>query len=301
MKFSFGNPTQNTGWFYDIFHKLRHRWITRQIDSREVQITNKKFLQELIDDYGIDSDMVKVRVRGMFPAMSVKQFISTADVDAAYGRHLRLEQYNFAAKILTLDNSWEGDDEGVISLRQGLSFQVLRTFAKNDNDIHVATMLAQLEDEHHADGVFIDAGYGTGVYSAGTTMGREWQLVWFGSASPDKGYLNMRAWMAGKARDWLKQGGSLPKDNVLHDEIISVQTVPRADGVIQLEAKKDAKRRGLPSPGRFDSWILSFAFPVEKKLQGLERELVSARARAEAGTLNSAQRGHDPYAFMKKR
>ena len=48
-----------------------------------------KIRSRLIDDYGIDSDFVKVRVRGMFPSMSVKQFISIADVDAAFGRSLR--------------------------------------------------------------------------------------------------------------------------------------------------------------------------------------------------------------------
>jgi molybdopterin biosynthesis enzyme MoaB len=68
---------------------------------------------------------------------------------------------------LVLDNSWEGDDEGVISLRQGLKFDVLRTFPKNDNDVEIANMLARLEDEHKADAVFIDGGYGTGVSRSG--------------------------------------------------------------------------------------------------------------------------------------
>jgi hypothetical protein len=48
---------------------------------------------------------VKIRVRGMFPSMSAKQFISVKDVDARTQRHLRIEQYNFAPKILTLDNA----------------------------------------------------------------------------------------------------------------------------------------------------------------------------------------------------
>jgi hypothetical protein len=77
----------------------RHRWGKRQIDSRTVQITNKKMIEEWIDDHGIDSDYVKIRVRGMFPAMSAKQFFSIKDLDAAFGRHLRLEQYMWAPKI----------------------------------------------------------------------------------------------------------------------------------------------------------------------------------------------------------
>jgi hypothetical protein len=299
MKFAFGNPTQNSGWFYDTHHKMRHRWRTRQIDSRSVQITNKKFLQELIDDYGIDSDIVKVRVRGMFPSMSIKQFFGSKDVDAAYGRHLRPEQYAFAPKILTLDNAWEGDDEGVIGLRQGLKFQLLRTFAKNDNDIQVATLLAHLEDEYEADGVIIDGGYGTGVYSAGHTMGRDWILVWFSAESPDEGCLNLRAYMAKQTRDWLKAGGSLPDDPVLHDELIAIEALPRMDGKIQLEAKKDAKKRGLKSPNRYDALGLSFAAPIDKRDRSLEAQIIAARIRADTGTHNPAG-GHDPYALMRK-
>jgi hypothetical protein len=161
-----------------------------------VQITNKKMIEEWIDDHGIDSDYVKIRVRGMFPAMSAKQFFSITDLDAAFGKHLRLEQYMWAPKILVLDNSWEGDDPGVISLRQGLKFDVLRKFPKNNNDVEIANMLARLEDEHKADAVFVDGGYGTGVISVGPhAQARLGDRVVRCAASADSGCLNKRAEM----------------------------------------------------------------------------------------------------------
>ncbi|MER1940638.1 terminase [Castellaniella sp. FW104-16D08] len=288
MFFAFGNPTQNSGKFYDCFHAQRHRWGRRQIDSREVQISNKTTIAEWVQDYGENSDFVKVRVRGMFPSMSAKQFISVADVDAAFGRHLRQDQYWFAPRILTCDPAWEGDDELVIGLRQGLRFEVLRVIPKNDNDVQIANLLAVLEDEHDADAVIIDFGYGTGIYSAGQTMGRDWLLADFGSSSPDPGCLNLRAYMWREMRNWLKAGGAIPNDKVLYADLIAPQTVPRADGAIQLEAKKDMKRRNLPSPNRADALALSFAFPV------------SRRQRASAPTAASV-RGHDPYAAVSTR
>lgn len=262
---AFGNPTRNTGRFRECFRKHRHRWKTLQIDSRMVEGTNKEYLDELVATYGEDSDIVKVRVRGMFPSASATQFISTKDVDAAFGRHLRREQYSFAPVILTLDPAWEGDDELVIGKRQGLHFEILRTIPKNDNDIEVATILAHLEDEHGADAVFIDGGYGTGIYSAGKTMGRRWRLVWFSGESSDPGCLNKRAEMWKLIRDWLKEGGAIPQDQVLYDDLIGPETIPRLDGKIQIEAKKDMKKRGLPSPNRADSLALSFAFPVRHR------------------------------------
>jgi hypothetical protein len=266
---AFGNPTQNTGRFRECFRKFRHRWSARQIDSRTVKITNKNQLQKWVDDYGEDSDFVKVRVRGMFPSASMAQFISTEDVDAATNRYLRPEQYDFAPKILTVDPSWSGDDPFVIGLRQGLAFKILRSIPKNDNDIHMANLIAQLEDEQEADAVFIDAGYGTGIKSAGDVMGRAWQLVWFAEKPIDPGCLNKRAEMWRNMRDWLKQGGSIPDDPELYQDLIGPETVPRMDGKIQLESKKDMKDRGLPSPNKGDALALSFAYPVAKRYRGI--------------------------------
>lgn len=285
MKFAFGNGTRNTGWFKDAFNSKR--WGKTFVDSRTVQITNKVEINKWIEDYGIDSDYIKVRVRGLFPSQSIKQFISEADVTAAEQRTLRKEQYVWAPKVLTLDNAWEGDDEGVIGLRQGLKFEVLRTFKKNDNDVVIATLLAQLEDEHKCDAVFIDAGYGTGVASIGNTLGRSWVLVWFSGESGDPGYLNKRAKMWGEARDWLKAGGVIPFDPILHRDLIGPETVPRMDGMIQLESKKDMKKRGVESPGRGDSLALSFAFPV-----------VAKHLQAIPGTPGRVSADYDPYANL---
>ena len=52
MMFLWGNPTRNSGTFYSCFHKQRHRWTTRQIDSRSVQITNKTLIGGWVADYG---------------------------------------------------------------------------------------------------------------------------------------------------------------------------------------------------------------------------------------------------------
>lgn len=302
MVFAFGNPTQNTGWFYDCFHAMRHRWNTQQIDSRTVQITNKEFIDELIADYGLDSDFVKIRVLGAFPKMSAKQFIGVDDVEAAFGRHLRVDQYDFAPKILMCDPAWEGDDELVISLRQGLRFDILRVIPKNDNDGEIATILAVLEDEHLADAVFIDKGYGTGIYSFGVTKGRDWVLVDFGSASPAPGFLNMRAYIWDQVKRWLKAGGAIPKDEKLKSDLIGIQTVPRADGTVQLEAKKDMKKRIGFSPDRADSLAISFAFPVTHKVR--DNSLIGRTAHDRehnpyaARVLESNTPEHNPYANL---
>lgn len=263
----FGNPTRNTGRFKECFEggQFEKRWNTARVDSRTSRFSNKTQLKEWADDYGEDSDFFKVRVKGEFPSASSNQFISVTDARAALDRVLREEQFNFAPKILTCDPAWTGDDDLVIGLRQGLMFRVLLVMSRNDNDIEVATILANHEDNEQADAVFIDQGYGTGIWSAGKTWGRGWQLVNFGSASPDPGCALMRDYIWKKMRDWLKQGGSILKDVKLCAELTAPETVARVDGKIQIESKENMKRRKLRSPNRADALAISFAYPVLQK------------------------------------
>lgn len=262
----FGNPTRNSGRFRECFRRFRHRWVGRQIDSRTVPGTNKKFLQRLVDDHGEDSDIVKVRVRGQFPAQSAMQFISAEDVDNARSVHLKPGQFSFAPKIIGVDPAWTGDDSLEIVLRQGLYSKSLATLPRNDNDVEVANLIARLEDEHEADAVFIDAGYGTGIKSAGDVMGRSWRLIWFSGKPINPGYVNKRAEMWGTMKQWIKSGGAIdPKDENLYQDLIGPETVPRLDGKILLESKEDMKERGLPSPNKGDALALTFAEPVGKK------------------------------------
>jgi hypothetical protein len=264
MQFNFGNPTRNTGRFRECWRKFRKRWITFNIDSREVQITNKEYLAGQVADHGEDSDTVKVRVRGVFPSQSFKQFISEADVEAAERVHLNKKQYSFAPVVLGVDPAWTGDDEFVIFLRQGLYSKLLGHWEKNDDDIQMANILARLEDDYEADAVHVDGGFGTGIVSAGKAMGRTWQIIWFSSKSPDPGCMNLRAHMWNEMKRWLKDGGSIEEDSILHQDLIGPETVPRIDGKILLESKEDMKRRDIPSPNRGDGLALTFAMPVVK-------------------------------------
>lgn len=285
----FGNPTRNTGRFRECWRRYRDAWhIKAQIDSRTVEGTNKEALDEWARLYGEDSDFFKVRVRGQFPSASARQFISSKLVDAAFGKHLREDQYSFAPVILTCDPAWTGADELVIGMRQGLFFDVLEIIRDNDNDVFIAQKLAAYEAQYKARAVFIDAGYGTGIKSAGDVMGRNWQLVWFAEKPINPGYLNKRAEMWGLAKEWLKQGGSLPDDQVLYEDLISPETLPRLDGKIALESKEDMRKKGLPSPNRADALALSFAYPV------MDYSFVPA-GRSMAGTTVVSEYRHNPF------
>lgn len=266
---AYGNPTRNSGRFRECFRRFRNRWITRQVDSRTVPGTNKTQIAKWVEDYGEDSDFVKIRVRGQFPTQSAMQFISEVDADKAQAAypHITAGMVEHAPTIIGVDPAWTGTDSMEIYLRRGLYTKHLKTIPRNDDDFAMATLIAGFEDEYQADAVFVDAGYGTGIVSCGRQLGRTWILVWFGSTTtPDKGFFNMRAYIWGQLKAALKAGLAIdPKDQILYDDLVGPETVPRADGKIQLESKEDMKARGIPSPNKADSLALTFAAPVTKK------------------------------------
>ena len=85
----FGNPTRNTGKFYDCFNSQKKFWNTLQLDSRTVKISNKVTLNQWVEEYGEDSDFVKVHVRGLFPMSEDNQLISRELAEEAF-KHLSL-------------------------------------------------------------------------------------------------------------------------------------------------------------------------------------------------------------------
>ena len=259
---AFGNPTRNQGRFFECFHKKRAFWHCRQVDSRAVAISNKQQIAQWAEAYGEDSDFFRVRVKGEFPAQSDSQFISTAIVDEAMRRVIHPHEFSFAPVIIGVDPAWTGEDSFEIFLRQGSMCKSLASFPRNDDDVRMAEVIARFEDEYHAAMVNIDQGYGTGIYSIGRNMGRQWNLISFAAKATDETYANKRAQMWGELKEWLKDVGALPEDDVLAADLTGPEAFINLRGKLQLESKDDMKRRGLASPNKADALALTFAYPV---------------------------------------
>lgn len=277
---AFGNPTRNTGRFADCFGINRHRWIHKSIDSRDARMTNKEQIDKWIEDYGEDSDFVKVRVRGIFPSSSALQVIPLDLVERALARGKTIQpmEYNFAPKIIGVDVARYGDDSSCISLRQGLKGDVIWR-GRNIDTMSLADVVASLEDKYKADAVFIDVGnMGAGVIDRLRQLGRSPIEIAFSMRPMDARYLNKRAEIWWRMKEWLDAGGALPTHDVsannIREDLIADLTAPEyyftPNGKKVLESKEDMKKRGLPSPDKGDSLALTFASPVLPKQEQRE-------------------------------
>lgn len=266
MWFVFGNPTRNTGRFRECFGRYRHRWITRQIDSRTVKITNKKRLQEWVDDYGEDSDFVRVRVRGMFPRAGSTQFIGSGVVAEAM-RRAPVDD-DGAAIVLGVDVARFGDDQSVVWTRRGKDAAAIAPLKFRELDLmELASRVADHAWSLGADAVFVDGGgVGGGLIDRLKQLGLNVIEVNFGGQATDtKKYANKSAEMWDRMKMWLEEGGILPDDVELQDELTGREYGFNDKGQLMLERKKDMKKRGLPSPDNADALALTFARNVSRR------------------------------------
>jgi hypothetical protein len=269
----FGNPTRSTGRFRAIFGKFRHRWITRAIDSRTARKTNKAKIQQWVDDYGEDSDFVRVRVRGIFPQNATGQLISEEAVDYCM-REYKAIGYEMYPVSICVDVAREGDDLVTVGVWQGKKCHELRGYARfgdtKTTTIRTATLAADayraFRDKYPNNKIHIfvdDNGVGGGV----TDILESWKLPVTGvnsgrSADEPEKFLNKRAEMWWRGALAVQDGYELPNIERLRDDLVNMtytQTVPAMK--IQMTAVKDLKTMDLPSPDYGTNFVLQFAYP----------------------------------------
>lgn len=303
----FGNPTRTEGEFFRCFNAKRNNWSAGeplQIDSRDVEGTNVELFQEWVEDYGEDSDFVRVRVRGVFPRASALQFIPASFVYDASRREPYCEKDD--PLIMALDVSRGGDDRSVFFFRRGDDAKSIPPIIIPGSEVRDSTKLiakaCALCDQFRPDYVFVDAtggSVGGPVADQLRRLGYNVMDVQFGGSSPSKEYINLRGYMWGRMRDALEHRLAIPHLEALEQDLTGPEfTHDKSDRVV-LETKKDMKARGLGSPDIGDALAMTYAFIVKKKNRFTKAIAASGGAQAtraenflvRTNRLNSERRG----------
>lgn len=268
----FGNPTRNTGRFRECFPGQRFSkvWRTKQVDSREVSLTNKGQIAKWIEAYGEDSDFVRIRVKGVFPRVGEMEFFSASEIEEAMVRDFTSAPTDPLA--LGVDVARYGMNNSVIFPRKGRDARSIPRRVYNGlSTVDLAAKVFEAYSEYHADGIFIDGG---GVGGGVVDNCRHQHLfvydVQFGGKSDNPGYAtgnegeryaNKRAEMYGAARAWIKTG-ALPPDPDLKAQLMSITYTLNVRDEILLTSKEQMMSDGLPSPDDLDAFVLTFAYPL---------------------------------------
>lgn len=274
MTFDFGNGTRNSGEFYDEMERDdANRFIKFRIDSRTASLTNKLYIQRMIDDYGLDSDYVKVRVLGQFPAKGDMQFISTESVNVAQQRDVNPNNAMYQL-VLGVDPARGGTDESVIKPRIGDDARTwpARRF-KGLDTVQLTGQVIRCVHEFSALGmrvaaIFVDAnGLGAGVFDQLNHLGYPVvEVQASGSAMDKKVYRRLSDELWGSLADHIRRRLTLPllgteEGNDLNSQLTSREYDFTPNGQIQLESKKEMKSRlgDDASPNVADALALTYA------------------------------------------
>lgn len=261
--FAFSNPRRNTGEFYECFHKSRNYYHRRNLDSRTVEGTDKKKLQQIIEKHGEDSDEARIEVKGEFPRQGDKQFISREVVDGAIQREVMPDAH--AGLIMGVDIARFGDDTTVLRFRRGRDARSIKPIKlKGKDNMEVANECAYWISELDPDAVCIDAGNGTGVIDRLREMGYKVHEIWFGSKSGAEEWADLRTELWHKMREWLP-GAAIDDDPDLMDDLVGPNYEFDKFERIKLESKEKMKKRGVASPDNGDALCCTFAVNVARK------------------------------------
>jgi hypothetical protein len=260
MWICFGNPTRNTGRFYDCFHKYKKWWITRQIDSRTAKHADKQWVQRFLEQFKDDQDKIKVQILGQFPSASTRQFIPTDSVEKCMQHEA--QGWELMPKVMGVDIARFGDNSSAICVRQGRKVYPIEILPKMDL-MATANLVAEAIKRERPIQTFVDgSGIGAGVVDRLRQLNFSVVDVNGGNQSHNPSFLNKRAEMWAEMKEAIIGLLELPDDSNLKRELTAVQYGVTDKGRIKLQRKEDIMEDYGFSPDRADALALTYSYPV---------------------------------------
>lgn len=289
-----GNPTKTSGTFYDSHTKDRALYKCHTVSSMDSSRTNKDNIEILIRKYGEDSNVVRVRVLGEFPSQEDDVFIGLSLIEQCSSRQYELpEGKGMAQVILGVDVARFGDDETIIYRNFKGNARMVKNRRGQDLMATVGDIVKEYktivrEYPEYYGKIYVnldDTGLGGGVTDRLREVKREQKLrrmVIIPINAAEKietdtkdgkeaaeHYNNLTTHMWAVVRELLENGDLMFED----DEQTVAQLSSRkyrmaSNGKLEIEPKKEMKKRGLDSPDRADALALSCYLGKIKKYTG---------------------------------
>ena len=161
-----GNPTRSDGYFFDSFHTDREKWHCITVSCDEGEYVDPKFIREMADKYGGDSNIYRVRVLGEFPTQSDDVLLPLHLVEDAIKRDV--EAAPTTPVVWGLDVARFGADRSALCKRQGnVMIEPIKTWQNKDLMEMAGIILAEHDAvpyQMRPQAIYVDAiGLGAGL------------------------------------------------------------------------------------------------------------------------------------------
>lgn len=258
-----GNPTRNTGFFYDTHNRLKENWHTMHVSCVDSNRVSDDFVNDMKNRYGEDSPAYHVRVLGNFPPSESDTVIPVSLIDHAMKNDVKIHEDTIS--IWALDVARQGNDSSVLCKRQGPVIHPLIVW----NNLDLMQLTGAVKAEYDAAStskkpveIIVDSvGLGAGVLDRLRELGLPARGLNVSERSVQKDtYINLRAELWFKCKAWLEgMDVKIPHDDRLWAELAAPRYHFTSSGKIQVESKEAMKKRGIHSPDRADAVCLSLA------------------------------------------
>jgi phage terminase large subunit len=257
------NPERGSEPFYtNLFTKCPIGWDIRTFTAFASEQTTSKFIEEIREIYGEDSDEWRVMIMGEFPRSDGSTYIPMSLVEESSQRVVQQAQYIRFPVVIGVDIARsKSGDATVFVVRQG--FKVLDMYELKTED--TMEVVAKLKDIYFGTGasvIFMDAdGVGGPVADRCRQLAMPVVDVRSGLPSTDpRQYANIRTQLWGEVREWLVEG-SIPNHHELKQELGTMSWGYSGKMAEQLTSKKrlvDASGKKIRSPDHADALAYTF-------------------------------------------
>lgn len=289
-----GNPTKTSGTFYDSHTRDRALYKCHTVSSVDSIRTNKENIESLVRKYGWESNVVRVRVRGEFPNQEDDVFISLSTIEQCGSKLYELEEGKGMPYIIFgVDVARFGDDETIIYRNVKGKLKIVKNrrgqdLMKTVGDIVVQYKKVVKEFPDYKGRIYVnidDTGLGGGVTDRLREVKREQKLhrlyvIPINAAEKietdtkdgkdaAEHYNNLTTHMWAVIKELLENKDiEIANDDETFAQLSTRKYFLSSNGKLELESKKEMKKRGLDSPDRGDAAALSVYLGKIKKYTG---------------------------------
>lgn len=273
-----GNPDNRGTQFHRTFTNAQAPWTKFTISAYDTPsftkekvpsdiakgLTSKKWVEDRVKDWGKDDPRYFAKVLGEFPDHSENTLFSQTTIGK--GIDTQIEEDFDEYTVMGVDVARFGTDKTTVYLYRGGRLRLLDAWGQVNTE-ETANKIIQLAFEHDVNEVRIDGvGIGAGVVDKVSTRSdaRFLTISMIGNGpTPDNAkWLNSRAYWYDDLRQRMADGliDIDPLDRLLKEELEIIQyhfDNPRA--VLQIESKKEMRKRGVKSPDYADAAIYAAA------------------------------------------
>ncbi len=283
----FSNPTRTDGEFFDAFHGKARFYHGITISSEETPnvvegrvvipgLATREWIEEKREEWGEESPLYKVRVRGEFATREDGKIFSIHAIEEAEQRWA--EAPDLGRLFVGLDPAGPtgSGDETVFAVRRGMKLLELVALRGLSDEAHLVHLLAILSKHRRPREVPIvvldrEGSIGASLYGLARSYSEgardSFELV--SVRASDRAvrqpavYDRIRDELASNLEAWFREGGAILEDVKLAAELHALEWKQHVNGRLKVTPKDQLRKELGRSPDRYDAVALACWEPLD--------------------------------------